>query len=136
MRAAVLLMCGAGMVSGCAAPPTACLLPRQTRTVKVDLYFGRDVEGRAPVSDAEWADFARTEITPRFPDGFTVVDARGQWLNPRTQLIGGEATKLVEIAAPDGAKTAMGVEAISQAYRVRFHQDSVGVTSVDVCAAF
>jgi hypothetical protein len=135
MRVAVLVACVVG-ISGCAAPPGACLLPGQTRMVQVELYFGRDVAGRAPVSEAEWADFARTDITPHFPDGFTVIDARGQWLNPRMQRIGGEATKLVQIVAPDGKKTAAGVAAISQAYRVRFRQEAVGVTSVRVCGAF
>ena len=123
-------------VSGCAAEPGACLLPGQTRMVEVDLYFGGAVSGRGPVSEVEWADFARAEITPRFPDGFTVIDARGQWLNPRTGRIAEEPTKLVQIVAPRGATTAAGLTTIAAAYRARFHQDAVGITSVGVCGAF
>ena len=89
-----------------------------------------------PVNDAEWADFVRTELTPDFPDGFTVIDAEGQWFNPGTRHIGREATKLVQIAAPDGETTAAGVAAVVQAYRQRFHQDAVGMTSAPVCATF
>ncbi len=135
MRVAVVVACAVG-VSGCAAAPGVCLLPGQTRMVKMELYFGRDIAGRAPVSDAAWADFTRTVITPRFPDGLTVIDAYGQWLDPRTQRTGGEATKLVQIVAPGGAKTAAAVAAVSAAYRSQFRQEAVGVTSVEVCGKF
>jgi hypothetical protein len=104
--------------------------------VLVDLYFGRDIAGRAPLTEAEWASFARTQITPRFPDGFTVIDAQGQWLNPDTHAIGVEPTKMVRIAAPATADLAARVSAVTEAYRARFHQFAVGITSQEVCGAF
>ncbi len=102
----------------------------------IDLYFGRDITGRAKLSEAEWADFTRTQITPRFPDGFTVIDAQGQWLNPATHTIGAEASKMVRIAAASGPDTAARIRAVAEAYRTQFHQLAVGVSSAPVCAAF
>lgn len=31
------------------------------------------------VSDEDWRAFLAAEVTPRFPDGLTVIDAAGQW---------------------------------------------------------
>jgi hypothetical protein len=43
----------------------------------VEMYFGRKIGDRVGVSDAAFLDFTANEITPRFPQGLTVVDARG-----------------------------------------------------------
>jgi hypothetical protein len=47
--------------------------------LQAELLFGRNIEGRANVSDAQWTDFLGREVTPRFPDGLTVFEAAGQW---------------------------------------------------------
>ncbi len=104
--------------------------------VLIDLYFGRDIANRAPLTEAEWADFTREQITPRFPNGFTVLDAHGQWLNPDTRTIGAEPSKLVRIAAAGSADLAARIDAITAAYRTQFHQFAVGVTTQQVCGAF
>jgi hypothetical protein len=123
-------------LSGCTAPMPSCLLESQRPMLLIDLYFGRDIVGRAPVTDAEWAAFAAHEITPRFPDGFTVMDAQGQWLNPAMHRIGREATKLVRVAVLPGRDIAARVGAIVAAYRGQFQQEAVGVTSHEACGAF
>src|SRR5690242_7958401 len=43
------------------------------------LFFGRNREGREIVSDSAWTVFLRDEVTPRFPEGLTVLQSRGQW---------------------------------------------------------
>jgi len=116
--------------------PGACVLPTQKPMIEVDFYFGRDVAGRAGVTDAEWEDFAAREITPRFSDGFTMLDAQGQWRNPQSGTVTREASKLVRVIAPGGGNLSARVEAVALAYRQRFHQDAVGVASAAVCAAF
>jgi len=132
----LIALFAAATLSGCAAAPQACLLPSQTKMLLVDLYFGRDIAGRAPLTNAEWTSFARAEITPRFPDGFTVIDAHGQWLDPGTHTIGAEASIMVRIAAPETADLGTRVDAVANAYRKRFHQLAVGITSAPVCGAF
>ena len=138
MTRLALLLSGALGTAGCGAPsvPGACALPTQKPMIDVDFYFGRDIASRAAVTDAEWEEFAAREITPRFPDGFTVLDAQGQWRNPESGTVKREASKLVRVIAPGGGNLSARVEAVSLAYRQRFHQDAIGVVTTPVCAAF
>lgn len=101
-----------------------------------ELFFGRSIKGRGPLSDAEWAKFAADTITPNFPDGFTVFDGDGQWLNPQTGHIGREQTKILLVAVKRSADLAGRLTTVIDAYKTRFHQQSVGVITRDSCAAF
>ena len=117
-------------------PPSTCLLPGQQPMTQINLYFGRDVKGRPPVTEAEWARFASHDLAARFPDGFTVLDANGQWLNTATHHTAHEASKLVQIITPGSPDLAQRVQAVVDAYKARFRQDSVGVVVGPRCAAF
>jgi hypothetical protein len=120
-----------------AAPQTySCLLPSEQRMLVAELFFGRSIRGRQPVADAEWAEFAAEIVTPNFPAGFTVSDGEGQWQNPQTHEIGRERTKILLIAAPRSPDLAQRLSAVMEAYKVRFHQQSVGVITRDSCARF
>jgi len=92
-----------------------------------ELFFGRGVKGREPLTDAEWADFAARTITPKFPDGFTVFDGDGQWRNPQTGHIAGSRTKVLVIAAKREPDLARRLAAVIDAYKTEFHQQSVGI---------
>jgi hypothetical protein len=101
-----------------------------------ELFFGRDIRGRGPLSEAEWADFAAQIVTPNFPDGFTVTDGNGQWQNPATREITRQPTKIVLVAAPRSPDLAQRLSAVIDAYKTRFHQQSVGIITRDSCVAF
>ncbi|WP_244138770.1 MULTISPECIES: DUF3574 domain-containing protein [Burkholderia] len=132
------------LLAGCAAPPspvvdtpTACVQPPDAhRMLQADLLFGRDIAGRGPVTDAERAAFLADVVTPRFPDGFTYWDTRGQWRDRATGRIIREASFVVRIVADDTANTHARLAEIRQAYRERFRQESVGITLVPACASF
>jgi Protein of unknown function (DUF3574) len=132
------------LLAGCAEspgplPPTApyaCLLPEEQRMLVAELFFGRGIKGTEPLTDAEWADFAAQTITPNFPDGFTVFDGEGQWRNPQTGRIAGDRTKILLVAAKREADLARRLAAVIDAYKARFHQQSVGLITRDSCAAF
>ena len=49
------------------------------------------------MADSEWQDFLATSVTPRFPDGFTVLDGHGQWLERKTHRVIAEISTVVEI---------------------------------------
>jgi hypothetical protein len=55
----------------------------------------RDIGGRM-ITDAEWETFVAGELMPRFPDDYTVSDAKGQWRDGHSNLVH-EPTKVVEI---------------------------------------
>jgi Protein of unknown function (DUF3574) len=101
-----------------------------------ELFFGRGIKGRGPLTDAEWAEFAAQTITPNFPDGFTVFDGEGQWRNPKTGQIASDPTKILLVAAEQSPTLAHRLSAVIEAYKTKFHQQSVGLIARDSCAAF
>jgi hypothetical protein len=119
-----------------ATAPAQCPLPNQTPMVVTQLFFGRDIEGRAPLTDAEWSDFAATVLTKDFPDGFTVSDGDGQWLDPKTHHAAHERSKIVIVAAAPAPDLARRTAEVIAAYRIRFHQESVGVLTATECGSF
>ena len=46
---------------------------------RLELLFGTGKKDGSEVSEAEWQDFLATVITPKFPDGLTVLSGYGQW---------------------------------------------------------
>lgn len=126
------------LLAGCAAQSVQdhCLLPGEERMLVAELFFGRGIKGGAPLGDAEWAAFAATTITPNFPDGFTVFDGEGQWRNPRTGEIIRDPTKILLAAVRPTPDLARRLAAVIDAYKVQFHQQSVGVITRDTCADF
>jgi hypothetical protein len=112
----------------------ACAPCRDTELAQ--LYFGRRMPGGGEVAEEAWAAFVASELGPRFPDGFTVVDATGQWRDPATGLVAQERMKLVQIAAPASAETGARLEAVRSAYRTRFAQSSVGLVTAPACTEF
>ena len=113
-----------------------CLLSGQQPMLVVQLFFGQNIAGQKNIAPAAWQAFLRQEVTPRFPDGFTVLDAYGQWRDPKTMQIGRERSKIVEIATPNAPDITTKLEDIVAHYRARFHQQSVGIVTVPGCARF
>jgi hypothetical protein len=127
------------LLAGCVespAPAYSCLLPAEQHMLVAELFFGRDVKGRQPLTDAEWAEFAAQTIAPNFPDGFTVFDGEGQWRNPQTGQIAGGGTRILVVAAKPQPDLSRRLSAVIDAYKAQFRQQSVGIITRDSCAAF
>jgi hypothetical protein len=92
--------------------------------------------GRTGVTDARWAKFLAAEVTLRFPDGLTVLDARGQWRAPGGTRIVRERSKVLMIAMPPHADNDAKLNAIAAAYKTQFRQQSVGIIVRPACVAF
>lgn len=94
--------------------------------VQSQLYFGlRSLDGSG-VSEQEWARFLAEVITPRFPDGLTVLGAYGQGRSgPPTTPITAETTKILVIVHPATEEAKKKLTEIKQAYMKTFNQDSV-----------
>jgi Protein of unknown function (DUF3574) len=133
---ALLLVGCANSPAPAADAPYSCLLPSEQRMLVAELFFGRNIQGRGPLTDAEWAAFAANTITPNFPDGFTVFDGEGQWRNPRAGHIARDPTKVLLVAAKREPDLARRLSTVIEAYTTRFHQQSVGIITRDSCAAF
>jgi hypothetical protein len=113
----------------------ACSAPQQSMQ-QVELMFGRNIGNRLGVSGAAWSRFLAREVTRRFPDGLSVLDAAGQWQDKTRGRVVRERSKLVMIVTADDAPARDNIAAIVAAYKEQFHQQSVGVISRPVCAAF
>jgi hypothetical protein len=130
VAALVLLAKIAGIAMANAQPGLRCSGAQKPWMV-ADLLFGR-----SHVTEASWTRFVATEVTPRFPDGFTVIDARGQWRAPGGQKISRERSKLLMIAMPPGADNDERLQNIIEAYKTRFKQQSVGLILRPACVSF
>jgi len=123
-------------LAGCAsAPPGPPCSTGQERMRTAQLFFGRDVAGKASVSEAEFRKFVDEELTPRFPDGLTVLDAAGQWRGAENRMIR-EASKVVLIVLPPNRGVSDRIEAVRTAYKARFHQESVLLITQAACVSF
>ena len=132
-RASVLLALLAGQACAGLAPQ-ACGAGL-TRMIQAQLFFGRDMERGATVSDAQWREFTDQEITPRFPQGFSVVDVAGQYRD-QTAAIVREPSKQVVIFTRDIGADEPKLNAIRDIYKQRFKQESVLLVQTPVCAGF
>ena len=105
--------------------------------IELNVYFGQEKGDGTTVPEEEWADFLADTVTPRFPDGLTVFDARGQWLDTSEGRLYRESTRVLNVLVPTGAADA-GVAsalAIADVYKGRFEQQAVFYTSLPACAA-
>ncbi len=135
MRVAIAILALAAML-GCASEPRPACDDGFEEFAEYSLFFGRsDSTGAEVVSEEAWDKFLADTVTPRFPDGLTVMDGRGQW-----QLASGavqrEGTKILYILAGAGDGERRLLDEISEEYKRRFDQESVLMTSGTTCAEF
>jgi Protein of unknown function (DUF3574) len=101
-----------------------------------DLFFGRAISGRQDLTEAEWRQFRDDTITVNLPNGYTVLDGDGAWMNPRTHRTIQEASRVVVVALPETPDGVAAVNRIRTEYQIRFHQQLVGMTVTRACASF
>jgi hypothetical protein len=92
--------------------------------VRTELYFGLSRPGGGEVSEAEWAAFLAKEVTPRFPEGLTVLDARGQWQD-RSGAVLKERTKVLILIHADTPDSRIALFNIVNVYKRTFGQQAV-----------
>ncbi|KOC87756.1 hypothetical protein NG42_19150 [Winslowiella iniecta] len=132
MAAAMLLL------SGCVAPQKSATVPvcavgdAMTQTT---LYFGLNRPAGPVISAAEWQTFIDKDVTPRFKDGLSVFEAKGQWLGNNGKLAREDSKALLLIHAKD-SESDKRIEALRGIYKQRFSQDSVMRVDAPVCVAF
>ena len=114
------------MLAGCASGPrelaSGCVASSEKPTA--ELLFGRVADGATSVSEQEFRRFISREVSPRFPDGLTVVNANGRWTPPTGAEVGRQP-KLVMIVLHGAADDQAKLAAIRAAYLAQYHQQSV-----------
>jgi hypothetical protein len=117
----LLLLTATGCAGGGPAPAP---LPGTQALVRSELYFGRLKPDGSVVTDAEWRTFVAEQVVPRFPDGFTVLDALGQYRGRDGKIIA-EPTKVLLIVHGPDARPRASVQELRDVYRQLFQQESV-----------
>jgi Protein of unknown function (DUF3574) len=94
--------------------------------VRTELFFGRNKPDGTKVSRRDWERFLDDVITPRFPDGLTVLEGIGRFLNSRGQ-IEQERTFVLILFYPLEAQRdkSLRIEEIREIYKLSFQQQSV-----------
>ncbi len=92
--------------------------------VRTELYFGLSTTGGGEITEEQFDAFVAQVITPRFPDGLTIVDGIGQWREPDGH-ISHERSKLLILLHEPGSAAAAAIEEIRAQYKSRFKQESV-----------
>ena len=124
-----------GLLAGCTVLPQACAPPAESM-VSAEVVFGRKIGDHIGVSESDFAAFLAREVTPRFPDGLTVIDARGQWRDTERGTVVREPSKLLHLTFRDEAVKRENLSAIVDAYKRQFRQQSVLVSLRTSCVTF
>lgn len=140
LRSLLLTTVFSAALCGCAhqaAPPANAVAPTLTGDaahpgqtsgwVDTKLYFGLGPadEPDKGVSEARWREFLDKEVTPRFPDGLSVVDVYGQWQGKKSPAPEKIRSKLLIIDYPDSQANRDKVDAIRTAWKTITHDQSV-----------
>nr|RNJ67014.1 MAG: DUF3574 domain-containing protein [Leptolyngbya sp. IPPAS B-1204] len=92
--------------------------------IQVELFFGRNIAGVGEVSEEQFQAFVDQTITPKFPDGLTIFDANGQFLDSTDTLIQ-EPAKVVSLILEDTQTNETAIDSIVESYIQQFQQESV-----------
>ena len=109
-----------------ASPPNAA--KRAQCWMRTEVFFGLSQPG-GPITATDFDAFAHDEIESRLPEGFTILQSRGQWQG------GHEDSRVLLFVHRCGEKDAE-VDAIRAAYKLRFNQQSVPRVDTSTSASF
>jgi hypothetical protein len=118
-----------------AAQPGISCPANATLMARLELLFGMSRRDAPPVSDTEWQSFVDEEVTPRFPDGLTIVQGYGQWRNSKG-VIAKENSRVLMVWHEPKPDSEERIEAIRSAYKARFKQESVMRVDSFSCVSF
>lgn len=92
--------------------------------VETSLYFGLGSNDGGNINSDQWNEFLDEVVTPRFPDGLTVLAGRGQYTTNMGKLIK-ENCRVIVILHKASDKASRSIEEIRAAYKAKMKQESV-----------
>jgi hypothetical protein len=121
-------------LAACASvpPPSAAMQgdvarPAQAQDwVRSELYFGvGNEDGTDTIGEGQWRAFLDREVTPRFPEGLTVLDGYGQWLFRDRDTLVRQRSKILVVLHERSPRRAADIEAIRRAWKQATQHQSV-----------
>ena len=102
--------------------------------LRVELFFGMNRPG-GQVSAEDFQRFVDSEVTPRFPEGLSVFDLRGQYRGRDAEITREPSRLLLLFLSPDVPRHT-AVEEVRARYKALFEQESVLRVDTLVCGSF
>ncbi len=103
--------------------------------MQTTLWFGLNRPQGGEISASDWQHFVDADVTPRFKQGLSVYEAKGQWLEKAGGLTRENSKALMLIYEPDEESFAR-IEALRDIYKKRFAQASVMRVDTPACISF
>jgi len=112
--------------STCGLAPHVSVYAADDRYYRTELFFGRSRPDGGMVTDEEWEKFLADVVTPRFPDGFTILKGIGQYREKSGKIISEPSEVLVFLYSRNKRTSSRRkIEEIRTAYVKQFKQESV-----------
>lgn len=94
--------------------------------VRTELFFGSERADQPEVSDVEFKRFLDEQVTPRFPDGLTVLKGYGQFRESSGSIVQEGSFVLILLYPREALRDSSAkIEEIRTLYKQRFGQESV-----------
>ena len=94
--------------------------------IRTELFFGSERPNKPEVSDREFKRFLDQEITPRFPDGLTMLKGFGQFREADGRIVQETSFVLILLYPRETLRDSSAkIEEIRRLYKERFDQESV-----------
>jgi len=138
----VIFLCvvlGAGYAIGAVTQQNDTAHPAVTNGwVDTRLYFGLGPadQPKKGMSETAWRDFLDKEVTPRFPDGLSVLDVYGQWRDNKDAKIERLRSKLLVIDHIDTPENRAKIDAIRDAWKRQTGDTSVLKVTIPADVSF
>jgi hypothetical protein len=101
-------------------------LNRSLDFARTELYFGTAKADGTAVTDDEFRGFLDAEITPRFPDGLTLLEGDGQFRGENNEIVKEKSFVLILLYDLEGfAQSSRRINRIRELYKDQFAQESV-----------
>lgn len=94
--------------------------------LRTELYFGTDKNDGSKVTDEDWYKFLSEAVTPKFPNGLTVLEGYGQFRDSGGKIVR-ENSRILILLYPlkNRVSASRKIEQIRTDYKRVFHQESV-----------
>jgi Protein of unknown function (DUF3574) len=103
--------------------------------LRTELVFGMSRSSGPDITEAEFQSFVDDQITPRFPDGLTVLSGNGQFKDSSGTIVQ-EKSKLLVLLYPFNKQSIQLVEDVRAEYKGMFQQQSVLRIDEQMCVSF
>ena len=103
--------------------------------MRTELVFGMSRANGPDITEAEFQSFVDDQVTPRFPDGLTVLSGNGQFRDSRGTIVQ-EKSKLLILLYPFTRASSKKVDDIRAEYQGMFQQQSVLRVDEEQCVSF